>query len=744
MSNTGEDYDDDFQIPPSSHLSIRKPLRPTNANISHRPPNKKPRLSRNPGKENVAPAPTPPPPPESSFEPSGKSKLSADLFCSSSSPDCSLDCIPSSVDCSAGDFTAPIFSLGEDDPVLVYKENRDDCFKANREGYLCNSMEARLSKSRIRLGFDGGIHEDEESFVESDSELDVLIKLCSESESNIGECSLGKDDSIQCPLCSMDISALSEDQRQVHSNICLDKSHNQPPQQDCLRRCENASSFIEESVDDPVQLPELVTDLSAVLKWLRSLGLAKYEDVFIREEIDWDTLQSLTEEDLLSIGITSLGPRKKIVNALSGLREVGASSAEVQAHSFSTSSHVTERQRDKSTIRKASEPKKPTANKLITEFFPGQATEGSKIRKTPKEPVAENNPSDSGRRRAVRRNGNNGKSKVIPHWNCIPGTPFRVDAFKYLTRDCCHWFLTHFHLDHYQGLTKSFSHGKIYCSLVTAKLVNMKIGIPWEKLEVLHLGQKVNIAGIDVTCFDANHCPGSLMLLFEPANGKAVLHTGDFRYCEEMSNRLMGSQISSLILDTTYCNPQYDFPKQEAVIQFVVEAIQAEAFNPKTLFLIGSYTIGKERLFLEVARVLREKIYINPSKLKLLECLGFSKEDMQWFTVKEEESHIHVVPLWTLASFKRLKHISNRYTNRYSLIVAFSPTGWTSGKTKKKSPGRRLQQGTIIRYEVPYSEHSSFTELKEFVQKVSPEVIIPSVNNDGPDSAAAMVSMLVS
>lgn len=171
---------------------------------------------------------------------------------------------------------------------------------------------------------------------------------------------------------------------------------------------------------------------------------------------------------------------------------------------------------------------------------------------------------------------------------------------------------------------------------------------------------------------------------------------------------------------------QYDFPKQEAVIQFVVESIQAEAFNPKTLFLIGSYTIGKERLFLEVARVLRQKIYINPAKLKLLECLGFSKEDMQWFTVKEEESHIHVVPLWTLASFKRLKHISNRYTvrnkqhtssvfncqrttklmffflfmsmqNRYSLIVAFSPTGWTSGKSKKKTPGRRLQQGTIIR-----------------------------------------------
>lgn len=38
---------------------------------------------------------------------------------------------------------------------------------------------------------------------------------------------------------------------------------------------------------------------------------------------------------------------------------------------------------------------------------------------------------------------------------------------------------------------------------------------------------------------------------------------------------------------------QYDFPKQDAVIQFVIDAIQAEAFNAKTLFLIGTYTIGK-------------------------------------------------------------------------------------------------------------------------------------------------------
>lgn len=143
---------------------------------------------------------------------------------------------------------------------------------------------------------------------------------------------------------------------------------------------------------------------------------------------------------------------------------------------------------------------------------------------------------------------------------------------------------------------------------------------------------------------------------------------------------------------------QYDFPKQEAVIQFVIEAIQAEAFNPKTLFLIGSYTIGmalpyphlpqspnthrttqwlfffffflscflnktgKERLFLEVARCLRKKVYVGVPKLRLLECLELPQEDMQWFTSNEQESQIHVVPMWTIASFKRMKHIVDQYS----------------------------------------------------------------------------------
>ena len=69
---------------------------------------------------------------------------------------------------------------------------------------------------------------------------------------------------------------------------------------------------------------------------------------------------------------------------------------------------------------------------------------------------------------------------------------------------------------------------------------------------------------------------------------------------------------------------------------------------------------------MEVARVLRKKVCVTAAKLRILKCLGLPQEDMQWFTLNEQESQIHVVPMWTLASFKRLKHVTNQYTVRVS------------------------------------------------------------------------------
>src|SRR5262245_26784544 len=60
-----------------------------------------------------------------------------------------------------------------------------------------------------------------------------------------------------------------------------------------------------------------MTDLGG---WLRSLGLGKYEAAFRENEIDETVLRSLTDEHLKQLGVTALGHRLKLLDAIAALR----------------------------------------------------------------------------------------------------------------------------------------------------------------------------------------------------------------------------------------------------------------------------------------------------------------------------------------------------------------------------------------------------------------------------------------
>src|SRR5712671_6677759 len=66
---------------------------------------------------------------------------------------------------------------------------------------------------------------------------------------------------------------------------------------------------------------EDVVDIAA---WLNRLGLQRYEPAFLENRIEADILPSLTVEDLKDLGVTLVGDRRRLLDAIAALSNAGA------------------------------------------------------------------------------------------------------------------------------------------------------------------------------------------------------------------------------------------------------------------------------------------------------------------------------------------------------------------------------------------------------------------------------------
>uniref|UniRef100_A0A4W6C529 DNA cross-link repair 1A protein n=1 Tax=Lates calcarifer TaxID=8187 RepID=A0A4W6C529_LATCA len=327
-----------------------------------------------------------------------------------------------------------------------------------------------------------------------------------------------------------------------------------------------------------------------------------------------------------------------------------------------------------------------------------------------------------------------------PFYKKIPGTKFVIDAFRYgEIEGITAYFLTHFHSDHYGGLTKNAT-VPIYCNRITGNLVKSKLKVAEQYVHILPMNTPVTVDGVRVILLDANHCPGAAMLLFFLPDGQTVLHTGDFRADPSMETypELLSCRVQTLYLDTTYCSPQYTFPRQQEVINFAAStAFELVTLNPRTLVVCGSYSVGKEKVFLALAEVLGSKVCLSRDKYNTMCCLE-SEQVRQRITTDWKAAQVHVLPMMQL-SFKKLQDHLARFSQRYDQLVAFKPTGWTFSQQVESVEDIQPEiSGNISIYGIPYSEHSSFLELKRFVQWIQPLKIVPTVNNGSWASRKAM------
>ena len=62
--------------------------------------------------------------------------------------------------------------------------------------------------------------------------------------------------------------------------------------------------------------------MQQIADWLDKLGLGQYAQRFAENDIDFDILSDLTDQDLEKIGVTSLGHRRKLLRAIAHLKGV--------------------------------------------------------------------------------------------------------------------------------------------------------------------------------------------------------------------------------------------------------------------------------------------------------------------------------------------------------------------------------------------------------------------------------------
>ncbi|KAK6916635.1 DNA repair metallo-beta-lactamase [Dillenia turbinata] len=198
------------------------------------------------------------------------------------------------------------------------------------------------------------------------------------------------------------------------------------------------------------------------------------------------------------------------------------------------------------------------------------------------------------------------------------GLPFSVDTWSSTSEKKRHHFLTHAHRDHSVGITRHFSF-PIYTTSLTKSLLLQQFHQLNDSLFVhIEVGQSMVINDPDgdfvVSAYDANHCPGAVMFLFEGSFGN-ILHTGDCRLTPECLLNLPEKYIGKKRKEPKYCTFgrfYRQMPSKHFAIRQVISCIWKHPDAP--VVYLTCDLLGQEEILVEVSKAFGSKIFVDRTK----------------------------------------------------------------------------------------------------------------------------------
>ncbi|KAF5670233.1 hypothetical protein FHETE_4605 [Fusarium heterosporum] len=139
---------------------------------------------------------------------------------------------------------------------------------------------------------------------------------------------------------------------------------------------------------------------------------------------------------------------------------------------------------------------------------------------------------------------------------------------------------------------------------------------------------------IQVTIFDANHCPGAVMFLVE-GNDNAILYTGDTRSEPWFVNTISRNPnlveytsglktLDKIYLDTSFTENVPFQTKAQGIAELLRKVTQ---YPSDTIFHLQAWTYGYEDVWVALSKALKSKIHVDDYKLRIYGSLKSNATD---------------------------------------------------------------------------------------------------------------------
>jgi Cft2 family RNA processing exonuclease len=262
-------------------------------------------------------------------------------------------------------------------------------------------------------------------------------------------------------------------------------------------------------------------------------------------------------------------------------------------------------------------------------------------------------------------------------------------------------FLSHGHADHARG-----SHGETICSEATAEIYELRGGARSHR-RAAPFGQPLAFRGATLTVLPAGHILGAAQLLVE-LEGERLVYTGDMKLAPPLcADAAVVPRCDHLIIESTFGLPIFKFlSADEARARIISTARDALSEGVTPIFL--GYPLGRSQEIVEALCSGGVPVAVHGSVAKFLD----------------------IYRRYTGRKFDAVPY--DRETSRGLAIVGPPGFGRSIGRTLGKTrviavSGWALLDNARARYDadvlIPYSDHASFPELIEYVERAQPKQI---------------------